>query len=320
MPQLTLHLIEEAQDFLKDKIRHTPVESSPILDSIFGVPIYLKLECLQITGSFKIRGAYFYLSRLSKEQRKNGIGTCSAGNHGKGIAFAAQKLGIKAHIYVTKNADPAKLEGIKTYGAEIHMSEFIGYDDTERWAKAECAKQKLPFISPFDDEIIMAGNGGTLGLEILEDIPDVATIVVPVGGGGLAGGLSYFIKNKNPQCKIIGCQHEGSSGLKLSFEQGKAMTTMPSLETIAAPLEGGIGEKCFQILRSRIDDVMLATEESFKMAFRWMISHHQYLVEPAGLVGIACLLQHKPQLTGPTVIVLSGRNTGLTMLEALLKD
>ena len=316
---LNLALIDQATSFLKGKVRRTPMEFSPVLSDILQVPVYFKLECLQITGSFKVRGALFYLSKLSDKEKQNGVAACSAGNHGLGVAYAAKEMGIHCTIYVPKNIDRMKVEKMHSLGATIRHSSSIGYDDTLAWAKNEVIQNGQHNISAFDDERIMAANGGSVAVELFDELPDVQNLIVPVGGGGLSSGMAYYLKEKNPPIRIIGCQHKESPALKLSLERGKAVTSLPSIDTIAGGIEGGIGEKCFEILRKRIDDIALLSEQEIIDGFRWVLQHHQYLIEPTSAVGIAsCLVKKLPSLKGPTVIVLTGRNVGYEMLKKVL--
>lgn len=312
------HLIDQATEFLKGKIRNTPTEYSPELSRILGQPTFLKLECLQTTGSFKLRGAYFYLSTLNAEERKHGVAACSAGNHGLGIAYAAKELQIPCVVFVPKNVDQAKYDKLLKLGARVQKSEFVGYDDTLEWAKKEAAKLQLPMISAFDDEIIMAGNGGTLAVEVMAQVPEATNFVLPMGGGGLSAGFSWYVKSKNPQARMIVCQLEDCPALKLSLEQGKPITRMPPVDTLAGGVEGGLGEKCFAILKSRVDDIALVKEEELKSAVCWLLEHHQYLIEPSSAVALACCLYGHVRPTGPTVIVLTGRNVSYSTLQELV--
>jgi threonine dehydratase len=314
-----LQLIEQASKFLKGKVRKTPLEYSPSLSKILGGPVYLKLEFLQITGSFKLRGAMFYLSTLSEKDKKKGIAACSAGNHGLGCAYAARELGIPCTVFVPKNVDQAKFEKMIQLGANVIKSDYIGYDDTLAWAKKVTEEKGLLLVSAFDDEKIMAGNGGSLAVEILDEIPDATNFILPVGGGGLMGGFSFYIKSERKNSRMIGCQHEQSPALKLSLEKEKAITEIPGIETIAGGIEGGLGEKCFEVLKTRIDEVALASEEEIKNGFRWMLENHQYLIEPTAAVALGCVLSgkiKKPQ--GPTVIVLTGRNVSYSTIKNLI--
>src|ERR1700736_4069954 len=203
---LSMNRIEEARAFLAGRLRRTPVEESPGLSKTLGAPVWLKLEMLQVTGSFKVRGAFWKLSRLSEGERRSGIATCSAGNHGKGIAWASRLLGLTPTIYVPRSVDSAKHSAMVALGAEVIVSGFDGYDDTEAWAREEIVKRGKVFVSAFDDEDIMAGNGGTLALEVLEDVPDARGFMLPVGGGGLSAGFSFVIKERLSAATVVGCQ------------------------------------------------------------------------------------------------------------------
>lgn len=312
------HLIEQASHFLKGKIRETPIEFSPELSKLLGQPTYLKLENLQITGSFKIRGAFFYLSKLSSEERKKGVATCSAGNHGLGVAYAAKKLHVPCTVFVPKSVDQAKYDKLLALGASVKKSDYIGYDDTLAWSTNEALKLNLSMISAFNDEIIMAGNGGTLGVEVLNQVAEATHFVLPLGGGGLSAGFSWHIKSQNPHAKMIACQLAECPALKLSLEKEEAMTYMPSIDTIAGGLEGGLGEKCFAILKDRVDEIALIKEEELKSALLWLLKHHQYLIEPSAAVALASCLFGHIHSKGPTVIILTGRNVSYQTLKNLI--
>ena len=316
---LTLELIEEARRFLSGRIRRTPVEISPGLSDLAGVPVWLKLESLQVTGSFKIRGALFRLSKLSDAEKRAGVATCSAGNHGLGIALAARELGVSARVYVPRSIDESKRAGIAGLGAEILVSEYDGYDQTEAWAKHETEGSGRIFISAFDDDAIMAGNGGTLALEVLEDVPEARVFFLPVGGGGLSAGFSFVAKAAHSDSRIVACQLERSPALKLSLQRGAAVTRIRAIETAAGGLEGGIGRKTFEVLRSRVDRVALISEAEIFDAVRWMLDAHQYLIEPSAAATVAaCLMGKAGRLDGPAVVVLSGRNVSLETLRRIL--
>jgi threonine dehydratase len=308
-------LIEQATQFLKGKIRRTPIEFSSELSKLLGYPTYLKLESLQITGSFKVRGAYFYLSTLSQEERGKGVAACSAGNHGLGIGYAAKELGIPCTVFVPKSIDQAKHDKLIKLGAKVKKSKFIGYDDTLEWATLEAAKLQLPMVSAFNDEKVMAGNGGTLAVEVLEDLSEATHFILPMGGGGLSAGFSYHVKSKNPKASITICQLAECPAFKLSLEQGKPVTYMPPIDTLAGGLEGGLGEECFEILKTRVDDIVHINEEELCSALRWLLEYHQYLIEPSAAVALAsCLFGHvKPK--GPVVIILTGRNVSYSTIR-----
>ena len=312
---LTDSLIQEAIAFLAPRIRRTPLEISPGLSKMAGVPVWMKLEFLQITGSFKLRGAWFRMSRLSEEERRSGIFTCSAGNHGKAIAYAAREMKVHATICVPSSVDESKYRGMIDLGAEVRISQFPGYDDTEDWAIAEAAREGKPFLSAFDDYAVMAGSGGTLAHEILEELPEARTFVIPTGGGGLAAGIAFYAS----QCRIVCAQHELSPGLQLSLERGAAVTRLSAAETSAGGIEGGLGRLPFEILAKKVPAIAHLTEREIEDAVRWMLANHQYLIEPSSAAAVAAVLAGKVTLDSPTVIVLTGRNVGMKVIERILR-
>ena len=319
MTELSMALVLEARRALEGRIRRTPVEASPGLSEKAGVPVFLKLESLQLTGSFKIRGAFFVLSRLSADERRRGIVTCSAGNHGKAVAYVARELGVPAEIHVPRNVDESKYQGMLALGADVVRSDFDGFDETEKLARAAAAKSGRPFLTAFDDALILAANGGTLAAEVLEDCLEARTFLLPVGGAGLAGGFAYYAKTALPDCRIVGCQHALSPALALSLERGEAVLTLPPVATTAGGLEGGIGRTGFEMLRSRIDGVALITEEEIFDAVRFMLDRHQYLIEPSSAVTVAAVLTGKAgRLDSPAVAVISGRNVALPTIRKIL--
>ncbi|MBI3900736.1 MAG: pyridoxal-phosphate dependent enzyme [Chlamydiia bacterium] len=315
---LTLELIAQAKNSIKDRILQTPLEPSKALSELLQTEVCLKLENFQTTGSFKVRGAFFYLSTCKESECRQGVAACSAGNHGLGVAFAAQKMGIPCTVYVPQGVDQSKYEKILQLGATVFRSQFVGYDDTLVWAQQDAKQKGLHFITAFDDERIMAGNGGTLAMEILDACPDVKNVVFPVGGGGLGAGLSFYLKEKNPSIRLIGCQHINSPALKLSLERQKAVTVLPAIDTVACGVEGGIGEKCFEILKNRIDDVILLSEEEIYDAFIWQMHHYPYLIEPTAAVTLAaCLSKKIPCLQGKTVVLFSGSNVSKETIDRI---
>ena len=312
-------LVQDARRALEGRIRPTPIEASPALSDAANAPVFLKLESLQLTGSFKIRGAYFVLSRLSAGERQRGIVTCSAGNHGKAVAYVARDLGIPAEIHVPRDVDQAKYQAIVALGAKVVRSDFEGYDDTEQVARDEAARSGRPFLSAFDDACILAANGGTLAAEVLEGCPEARTFLLPVGGGGLAGGFAFYAKAVLADSRVIGCQHEGSPALALSLQQGEAVVRLPPLSTTAGGLEGGIGRIGFEALKARVDGVALLSEAEIFDAVRFMLERHQYLIEPSAAVTVAAILTGKAgRLTSPTIAVISGRNVALPTLRRIL--
>jgi threonine dehydratase len=316
---IALEQIESAAEFLRDRIRRTPLESSDPLSKLLGAPAWLKLESLQLTGSFKIRGALFRLSKLTHQEREDGVVTCSAGNHGKAVAYAARQANVRATICVPRTVDQSKLAGMIAQGADVRVSDFDGYDDTETWAQELARTESRTFISAFDDYDIMAANGGTVAKEVLEDAPDAERFILPVGGGGLAAGFAFWVKHHIPYAEIVACQHQLSPGLPKSIEAGRAITKLPAVETMAGGVEGGIGALTFDVLRPLIDHVALVTENEILEAVRWMLSNHQYLIEPTAAVALAaCLTGKIAPSTQPTVVVITGRNVSAESLKKIL--
>ncbi|MBI3208978.1 MAG: pyridoxal-phosphate dependent enzyme [Candidatus Solibacter usitatus] len=307
-------LIAEAAAYLAGKVLETPVEYSRALSERAGVPVWLKLEHLQRTGSFKLRGAWFRLSKLSASECERGVMTCSAGNHGKAVAYAARELNVRAVVCVPSSVDAVKLAGMRALGAEVRVSSFAGYDDTEEWAREQAEQEALPFLSAFDDPYIMAGNGGTLAAEVARQLTGAVHFLLPVGGGGLAAGfVSYMDRG------IIGCQLQASPALELSLRKGSAVTRLPAVETIAGGLEGGIGRGPFEIMKSHVEQVALISEDELKDAMRFFVAEHQYLIEPSAAVTIAALLTGKAgALRGPVCAVTSGRNVSINTLRSVM--
>ena len=319
MVPLTVPLVLEARRALEGRVRRTPIEDSPRLSELGGVPVSLKLENLQLTGSFKIRGAFFKLLRLSAADRGRGVVTCSAGNHGKAVARVARELGLRATIFVPRSVDESKYRGMLALGADVLRSDLDGFDETERLAREEAERSGRLYVSAYDDTEILAANGGTLAAEVLEDAPDARTFLVPVGGAGLAGGFAFFAKESLADARIVACQLAASAALPLSLERGEAVTRLPPVSTTAGGLEGGIGRTGFEILRTRVDAIALLTEEEIFEGVRFMLDAHQYLVEPSSAVTVSAILAGKAgPLDAPVVAVISGRNVALPTVRRIL--
>jgi threonine dehydratase len=315
---ITQELIHEAARRIRGHVRLTPVEESPVLSDLLGVPVWLKLENVQLTGSFKVRGALFSLMK-AKESGMLHVATCSAGNHGRGVAWAARELGMTATIFVPSGVDSTKYEGMVRLGADVRKSAFSGYDATELWAKSECARLKMPFISAYDDYNVMAANGGSMAMEVLDQVPDLSALVVPVGGGGMASGAAFYLKNERPECALIACQHEGSPAFLRSVEAGRPVLEMPPIETLASGLEGGFGEKTYGVLKDRFDEIRLVGEPEVVQSMAWMIEHHQWIIEGSAAVTVAaCMQSDFPKPKGPIVLVLSGRNVSVSTIRKVL--
>jgi len=228
-------------------------------------------------------------------------------------------MGVPLTVFVPASVDPAKLAGMRSLGAEVKVSAHRGFDQTEAWARDEARKLGLPLASAYEDGAVMAGNGGSLGVEVLEDLPQARCFVIPVSGGGMGAGLATVVKRRHPNARIIACQHEGSPSLARSLERGEAVTRMEEIDTLAGGLEGGIGVQNFEILGPLVDQVVLVSEEEIFRGVRWMLDAHQHLIEPSAAATVAaCLSGRLDTLGKATVVVLSGRNVGLDNLRIVL--
>jgi threonine dehydratase len=316
-----LKATDAARTFLEGRIHRTPLEESEALSRRLGVPVYLKLEQLQRTGSFKLRGALFRLKNLSASERERGVATCSAGNHGWALAYAGRRLGVPVTVYVPHSVDPSKKAGIQDLGARVIETDFAGFDETEEFALREVDRIGLPYVSAFEDPDVMLGNGATIAAEILEDLPDAETFVTPVGGGGLAAGLCLYLAAQRPPFSLVAAQLAACPALRLSLERGAAVTRMPAIDTLAGGLEGGIGRRTFEVIRQYVNDLALVTESELLAAVRWFFENSHHVVEPSGAAGLAaCLKTPAPDWNGPVVVVLTGRNLAASRLRQILQD
>jgi threonine dehydratase len=249
--------------------------------------------------------------------------TSSAGNHGKAVAYAAKQLGLRAVVCVPSSVDEAKHRGIVELGADVRVAPFPGYDRTEDWAMAEAARDGLPFISPYDDGEIIAAGGGSLAVEVFEDVPDARTFLIPTGGGGLAAGFAFEALSHHADSRIICCQHERSPGMLRSIEAGRAVSGLPAIETSAGAIEGGVARLPFEILRDQVGlehvSVALVNESEIEGAVRWMLDTHQYLIEPASAAAVAALKNGSTTITRAAVIILTGRNVSTRVIAKLLR-
>ena len=315
---LTLDKIYHAQYVLKSVLRDTDVLHTHAISSITGCELYLKLENLQRTGSFKVRGAYYKISQLPEEEKKKGVIACSAGNHAQGVALASKKFGINAKICMPEGAPISKVEATKGYGAEVILVPGV-YDDA--YSEADRLKKKYgyTFIHPFDDEDVIAGQG-TIGLEILDQLSDADVIVVPVGGGGLVSGVAYAVKSLNPKIKVYGVQSTGAPGMINSLHDGK-IETLPSVSTIA----DGIAVKCpgsitFDLCSKYVDDIVSVTDDQVSTAILTLIEKQKMIAEGAGAVALAAIMFNKiPDIKGKKVCcVISGGNIDVTILSRVI--
>lgn len=312
---LTLDKIYQATYALKNVIRNTDLIYAPIVNP--ESEIYLKPENLQITGSFKVRGAYNKISRLTDEEKKKGVIACSAGNHAQGVALAAQRSGIKSLICIPDGAPISKVEATKSYGADVCLVKGV-YDDAYRKARELQKQSGAVFIHPFDDEDVIAGQG-TIGLEILEQLPDVEAVVVPVGGGGLISGVAYAIKSLRPQCKVYGVQVCGAPSMISALKNGK-VEPLKSVSTFA----DGIAVKCpgdltYDICGKYVDKIITVTDDEAAAAILALIENQKLIAEGAGAVSVAAAMFNKIDIKGKkTVCLVSGGNIDVTILSRII--
>ena len=278
---------------------------------------YLKADCLQKTGAFKLRGAYYKLSTLTDEEKARGVIACSAGNHAQGVAFAARDMGIPATICIPAGAPLSKIEATRSYGANVVLVPGV-YDDAHAEAVRLRDEQGLTFIHPFDDERVMAGQG-TIGLEIAEQLPDADAVLVPIGGGGLIAGVASALRQLKPACRIIGVQAAGAASMADSLRAGHILT-LPEVHTVADGIQVKTpGEKTFAICREAVDEVVTVGEAEIASAILTVLERQKLMVEGAGAVGVAAAMYGELDLRGKTVCaLLSGGNLDVTMLERII--
>ena len=313
---LTIDNVYRAKSALKGVIRKTDVIYAPKLCQ--GADLYLKTENLQVTGSFKVRGAYYKMTRLSDEEKARGVIACSAGNHAQGVALAAKKNGIKAVICLPDGAPISKVEATKSYGAEVCLVEGV-YDDAYNKALSLRDEKGYTFIHPFNDEDVIAGQG-TIALELIEQISDLDAVLVPIGGGGLISGIAYTIKTVNPRVKVYGVQASGAPSMKNAVEHGQ-IEGLDSVSTIA----DGIavkkpGELTYEICSKYVDGIVTVSDDEISAAILALMEQHKLVTEGAGAVAVAAAMFGKVDLQGKkAVCVLSGGNIDVTILSRVIK-
>ena len=312
---LTLDKIYHASYVLKDVVKKTDLIKAPSINN--DCDVYLKPECLQNTGSFKLRGSGYMISQLTDEEKKRGVIACSAGNHAQGVALAAKKYGIPALICLPDGAPISKVEATKSYGAEVCMVKGV-YDDAYKKAIELRDEKGYTFVHPFDDENVIAGQG-TIGIEILEELPDADAVVVPIGGGGLISGVALAIKKLRPECKVYGVQAAGAPSMYNSVKSGE-IQRLDSVSTIA----DGIavkepGENTFKYVSEYVDDIVTVTEDEISSAILHMIEKYKTVAEGAGAVSVAAVMFDKLPVKGKKVVcVVSGGNIDVTILSRVI--
>lgn len=312
---LTLDKVYHAAYVLKQVIRKTDLIPARQINP--ESEIYLKTENLQVTGSFKVRGAYYKISQLSDEEKAHGVIACSAGNHAQGVALAAAHSGIPSLICIPDGAPISKVEATKSYGAQVELVKGV-YDDAYNRAVELQKERNLTFIHPFNDPDVIAGQG-TIGLELLKQLPDMDAVIVPVGGGGLISGVAFAIKSLNPKCKVYGVQAAGAASMKASLEQNG-----PHSLTGVSTFADGIAVKCpgdltYELCSKYVDDVVTVSDDETATAILALIEQQKLITEGAGAVAVAAAMFNKVDVKGKKVAcILSGGNIDVTILSKVI--
>ncbi|APW97072.1 threonine ammonia-lyase [Halobiforma lacisalsi AJ5] len=312
--------VEAARDRLDDDsvVKHTPVERSTSLDELTGGEVHLKMEHLQWTGSFKTRGAYNKIAQTVEEGEANRVVAASAGNHAQGVALAATKLGIDSTIVMPRSAPQAKVDATREYGADV---ELVGTDFREAMAHARDIADDggdVEFVHAYDDPAIVAGQG-TLGLEMYEDLPEVDTIVVPIGGGGLISGIATAFAELSPDTRVVGVQASDAATVPDSLQKGTPVS-LESVDTIADGIAtGGISDLTLSLIEEHVDEVVTVTDGEIARAILLLLERAKQVVEGAGAASVAAIISEELDVTGETVMpLLCGGNLDMTMLQTVL--
>ena len=316
MEMLTLDAFEEAAECVKRVTRETKLIYSDYFSAQTGNKVYLKAENMQVTGAYKIRGAYFKTSTLTEEERAKGLITASAGNHAQGVAYAAKAYGCKAVIVMPETTPLMKVNRTKSYGAEVVLHGDV-YDEACEYAYQLAAEHGYTFIHPFDDPAVATGQG-TIAMEIVKELPLVDYILVPIGGGGLATGVSTLAKLLNPKIRVIGVEPEGAACMKASLERGE-VTTLPTVNTIAdGTAVKTPGTNIFPYIQKNIDEIITVSDDELVVAFLDMVENHKMVVENSGLLTVAAL-KHLNVEGKKIVSVLSGGNMDVITMASVVQ-
>lgn len=309
---ITLQDIFQAQQTIAPLITKTPLIKSTPLTARSGATIFLKLETLQPTGAFKVRGAANKILNLSAAEREGGVVTVSTGNHGRAVAYVAQQTGLNAAVCLSERVPQNKVAALKQLEAEV-VIHGQSQDEAELQAHKIQAERGATLVPPFDDPLIIAGQG-TIGLELLTEIPDLETVLVPLSGGGLIAGIALALKAANPRLRVIGLSMTRAPVMYHSLQAGRPLQ-LPEEETLADSLQGGIGldnQYTFGLVQRYVDEIVLLAEAEIAAGIAYAFFEHQVVLEGAGAVGIAALLHQKvPHLAGPVAVILSGGNIDL---------
>jgi len=315
---INLEQIQQAQDRLKDVIHHTPLAYAPILSEQLGASIYLKKENLQLTGSFKLRGAFNKISMLSDERKAHGVVAASAGNHAQGVAFSSKYFNCDATIVMPEATPLTKVSGVKSYGADVILH-GANYDEAYAYAIEYSQKHNKEFIHPFADDEVICGQG-TIALEILEQSSDLDMLIIPIGGGGLISGISTAVKEINPNIKIIGVVASGAKAMKDSFEAKTPIDSI-SVKTIADGIAvRDTNPKMLELVLENVDEIVEVEDKEIASSILFLLERQKLVVEGAGAVGIAAMMHDKIDIKGKKVVtILSGGNIDVTMLSLIIE-
>lgn len=315
--EMTLEKFEDASEIVKKVTLETKLMYSNYFSELTGNKVYLKPENMQFTGAYKVRGAYYKISTLSDEEREKGLITASAGNHAQGVAYAAKCYGLNATIVMPTTTPLIKVNRTKSYGAEVLLYGNV-YDESCAYALQLAEEKGLTFIHPFDDPDVATGQG-TIAMEIFKELPTVDYILVPIGGGGLAAGVSTLAKLLNPKIKVIGVEPEGASCMKASLEKGE-VTTLGNVNTIAdGTAVKTPGTRIFPYIRQNLDGILTVKDEELIVCFLDMVENHKMIVENSGLLTAAALKQLKPE-NKKVVAILSGGNMDVITMSSVVQN
>ncbi len=314
---LTLEKFEEASELVKQVTIKTKLVYSEYFSEMTGNKVYFKPENMQLTGAYKVRGAYYKISTLTEEEREKGLIAASAGNHAQGVAYAAKKYGVKAVIVMPTTTPLIKVERTQAYGAEVILY-GDGYDDACAYAIELAKKEGATFIHPFDDLAVACGQG-TISMEIIQELPLVEYILVPIGGGGLAAGVSTLAKLLNPHIKVIGVEPAGAACMRASLDAGKVVT-LPEVNTIAdGTAVRTPGEQIFPYIQENLDGILTVSDEELIVAFLDMVENHKIIVENSGLLTVAAL-RHMDVKGKKVVSILSGGNMDMITMSSVVQQ
>ncbi len=315
---LALDDVLAARDRVAETTRHTPLEYSHTFSAMTGADVHLKLELFQRTGSFKLRGATNRIATLSESQRENGVVTASAGNHAQGVALAASRIGVDSTIVMPEHAPISKVKATRSYGGDVVLY-GEDYDEAAERAHEIEREEGRTYVHAFDDDYVMAGQG-TIGLEIYDDLPEVETVVVPIGGGGLISGIATALKGHDESIRVVGVQAEGAASVAESLEKGHRVER-EGVETIADGIATRtVGERTFEVIRERVDEVVTVTDSEIAVALTTLLERSKTLTEGAGAVALAAVTEAKFDYADDETIVpaLCGGNIDLNTLTNVI--